>query len=78
MTAPGDGHRRKQRWEGTRKEGRRWCFAIASCVVEIFQQCASPLLSNVHLILQILKDGNKQEKWLLVLTMDPTVDGVCC
>lgn len=26
----------------------------ASGVVEILQQCASPLLSNVHLILQIL------------------------
>lgn len=34
----------------------------ASGVVEILQQRASPLLSNVHLIFQILQKKKKKEK----------------
>ena len=38
----------------------------ASGVVEILQQRASPLLSNVHLILQILKETDKQSLTVVV------------
>lgn len=56
-----------------RKEGGRcWCFAVASGVVEILQQRASPLLSNVHLILQILEKNKTTTKHqLLLLTTLP-------
>lgn len=53
MTAEGG-----QRSEGKSGEGERkgcWCFADALGVVEILQQRPSPLLSNVHLVLQILR-----------------------
>lgn len=49
-----------------RAKGRRcWRVAAASGVVEIFQQCASLLLSDVHLILQILGTSRRppEEQW---------------
>lgn len=50
---------RKQTWEGA--EGRKcWWVAVTSGVVEVFQQCASLLLSNVHLVLQVL--GTRRHK----------------
>lgn len=70
MSALKDDSRRGPRWEG--KKGRQergqvgrkgcWCFAVALGVVEILQQRASPLLSNVHLILQILHHENITNK----------------
>lgn len=41
--------------EGKGEKKGRWCFADALGVVEILQQRASPLLSNVHLVLQVLR-----------------------
>lgn len=58
MTAGGGGGERSESKSGEEEgEGERkgsWCFADALGVVEILQQRASPLLSNVHLVLQIL------------------------
>ena len=53
--------RRKGGWwgRGGAGGGACWCLAGvfgASGVVEVLQQCASPLLCDVHLILQILQD----------------------
>lgn len=47
---------RNEEEEGKGAGGREgcWCFADALGVVEILQQRASPLLGNVHLVLQIL------------------------
>lgn len=56
-----------------RKEGGRcWCFAVASGVVEILQQRASPLLSNVHLILQILEKKQNNNKTSVIVVNDPS------
>lgn len=75
MSALKDDSRRAPRWEG--KKGRQergqvgrkgcWCFAVALGVVKILQQRASPLLSDVHLILQILhhENTNKQKHYFL-------------
>lgn len=75
VTASKDGRGRKQRDGRARKEGGRcWCFAVASGVVEILQQRASPLLSNVHLILQILEKKPKKtttKRQLLLLRTLP-------
>lgn len=75
MTAPRDGHGRKQKGGGKeeRKEVRREMLVLCSCdgasgVVEILQQRASPLLSNVHLILQILERKTDKNHLLLLET----------
>lgn len=61
MTALKDGRGRRQRWEAKevkeeeRQERDAGALQVASGVMEILQQCTSSLLSNVHLILQILE-----------------------
>lgn len=62
-----EGIKRGRGKEDRKERGRRRCSAAASGVVEILQQRASPLLSDVHLILQILDKQNNKTRllWLL-------------
>lgn len=65
MTAGGGWQRSESKSGEEEGEGERkgcWCFADALGVVEILQQRASPLLSNVHLVLQILHHPKTKAK----------------
>lgn len=60
-----DGRKQRKRQEKEVRKERCWCSAVtigASGVVKILQQRPSPLLCNVHLILQILDETEAENK----------------
>ena len=60
----GRGARKKKEGSKERREMLVLCSRDgASGVVEILQQRASPLLSNVHLILKILRENKQKIKY---------------